>query len=81
MNKSPQIKLQTFLPQNGEYDKPFYHKMESMTNLSTTRWRVRASALLRIIENYSYIMELWNECLVNENLTTEIKSQVIGCQI
>ena len=25
-------------------------------------------------------MELWNECFVNENLTTEIKSRVIGCQ-
>ena len=25
-------------------------------------------------------MELSNECLVNENLTKEIKSQVIGCQ-
>ena len=25
-------------------------------------------------------MELWNECLVNENFTTEIKSRVIGCQ-
>ena len=25
-------------------------------------------------------MELWNECLVNENLTTEIKSRVISCQ-
>ena len=46
--------------------------------LSTARWTVRASALFRIIENYSYIMELWNECLVNENLTTEIKFRVIG---
>ena len=25
-------------------------------------------------------MELWNECLVIENLTTEIKFRVIGCQ-
>ena len=51
-----------------------------ITKLSTKRWTVRASALLRIIENYSYIMELWNECLVNENLTTEIKSRVTDCQ-
>ena len=43
-----------------------------ITKRSTTRWTVRTSALLRIIENYSYIMGLWNECLVNENLTTEI---------
>ena len=32
-----------------------------ITKLSTRRWTVRASALLRIIENYSYIMELWSE--------------------
>ena len=47
-----------------------------ITKLSIIRWTV-----LTIIENYSYIMELWNECLVNENLTAEIKSRVIGCQI
>ena len=41
---------------------------------------VRASALLRTIKNYSCFMEIWNECLVNENLTTEIKSRVIGYQ-
>ena len=51
-----------------------------ITKMSTTRWTARVLALLRIIENYSYIMELWNKCLVNENLTTEIKSQVTGFQ-
>ena len=45
-----------------------------ITKLSTTRWIVRVSALLRIIENYLYIMELWNEYLVNKSLTTEVKS-------
>ena len=34
-----------------------------ITKLSTTRWTVRFFD--RIIESYSYIMELWNECLVN----------------
>ena len=43
---------------------------------STPRWRVRASALLRIIEDYSYIMELWNGCLLNENLTAETLGSV-----
>ena len=45
-----------------------------ITKLSTTRWIVRVSALLRIIENYLHIMELWNEYLVNKSLTTEVKS-------
>ena len=31
-----------------------------ITKPSKTRWTVRASALLRIAENYSYIMELSN---------------------
>ena len=52
-----------------------------IAKLSTTRWTVRVSVLLEIIESSSYLMELRNECLVNENLTTEIKSRVIGCQI
>ena len=41
---------------------------------------VRASALLRIIKKYSYVKELWDEYLVNETLTTKIKSRNIGCQ-
>ena len=54
--------------------------LNKITKLCTTRWTVRALALLRIIENYPYIMEIWNKFIVNENLTTEIKSRVIGCQ-
>ena len=38
-----------------------------------------ASALLRVTENYSDIMEIWNECLASENVNIEIKSRVIGC--
>ena len=51
-----------------------------ITKSSTTRLTVRESGLLRIIENYSYIIKLWNESLVSEKLTTEIKSRVIACQ-
>ena len=51
-----------------------------ITKLSTPSWTVRASAPLRVIKNYSYIIELWNECLVNENLTKEIKSRIIDSQ-
>ena len=51
-----------------------------ITKLFTTRCTVKAPALLRIIKNCSYIMELWNEFLVNKDLTTEIKSRVNGCQ-
>ena len=45
-----------------------------ISKLSTTRLTVRESGLLRIIENYLYIIKLWNKSLVNENLTTEIQS-------
>ena len=51
-----------------------------ISKLSTTRLTVRESGLLRIIENYLYIIKLWNKSLVNENLTTEIQSRVTGCQ-
>ena len=52
-----------------------------ITKLATSRWTVRASAQLRITENYLCIMELWNGCLVNENLRTETKSRVISSHI
>ena len=51
-----------------------------ISKLSTTRLTVRESGLLRIIENYLYIIKLWNKSLVNENLTTEIQSRVTACQ-
>ena len=33
-----------------------------------------------MIENYLYIIKLWNKSFLNEKLTTEIKSRVTGCQ-
>ena len=41
---------------------------------------VRLSALLGTIQNYSSIMGLWNECLVNKNLTIEMKLRVVASQ-
>ena len=38
-----------------------------------------ASALLRVTENYSDIMEISSECVASENVNIEIKYRVIGC--
>ena len=51
-----------------------------LTKLSTTRWTVRATSFQRIIDNYAVLMKVWNDCLTNEKLTTDIKSRIIGCQ-
>ena len=48
--------------------------------LSTTRWTVRAKCSQRILENYSYLHELWSKCLEEPNLTRDVKTQIIGCK-
>ena len=57
---------------------------KSITNriskLSTTRWTVRANCFQRILENYSYLYDLWNECLQEQGLTRDVKSHIIGCK-
>ena len=32
-----------------------------ITKLSTTRWTVRANSFQRILDNYSYLFDLWDE--------------------
>ena len=49
--------------------------------LSATRSAVRVSALLEIIENYLYIMEFWNGCLVNENLAKVINPKLLFAKV
>ena len=56
------------------------HLPNGITKLSVTRWTVRATSFQRIIDNYSYLMELWDHCLHHDKLNTEVKARVIGCQ-
>ena len=51
-----------------------------ISKLSTTRWTVRANCFQRIIDNYSFLYELWDKCLKESGLNRDIKSRIIGCK-
>ena len=51
-----------------------------ISKLSTTRWTVRANCFQRIIDNYSFLYELWDECLKESDLNGDVKSRIIGCK-
>ena len=51
-----------------------------ISKFSMTRWTVRANCLQRIIDNYSFLYELWDECLSESGLIQDIKSRIIGCK-
>ena len=46
--------------------------------LCPTRWTVRANSLQSVIDNWLPLLELWDECLTQKNLNSEIKSRIIG---
>ena len=39
-----------------------------ISNLYTTRWTIRANCFQRIIDNFSFLYELWDECLKESGL-------------
>lgn len=59
-----------------EEDEPVHR----ISKLSRTRWTVRANCFHRIIDNYGFLYELWNECLKESGLNRDVKSRIIGCK-
>ena len=53
-------------------------KRTSLDKLCVTRWTVRASCFLKILNNYDELLTLWQECLC-QKVTTDIKARIIGC--
>ena len=69
--------------QKLESIKVMYEEDETVnriSKLSTTRWTVRANCFQRIIDNYSFLYELWDECLKESGLNRDVKSRIIGCK-
>ena len=60
-------------------DDEMYQNIESLSNLCATRWTVQANMMRKIIENYQMLFNLWDLSL-EENLNSEIRPRVIGCQ-
>ena len=63
--------------------KVMYEEEEAVNRISkrsTTRWTIRANCFQRIIDNYSFLYELWDECLKESGLNRDVKSRIIGCK-
>ena len=54
-------------------------KGASLDKLCATRWTVRANCFQKIIDRYSSLQQLWEACL-EESLTRDVRSRIIGCQ-
>ena len=44
-----------------------------------TRWTVRGDAIASIIENYDFLLQVWEECLETK-LDPNVKGRIIGVQ-
>ena len=69
--------------QKLESIKVTYEENEAVNRISkfsTTRWTVRANCFQRIIDNYRFLYELWDECLKESGLNRDVKSRIIGCK-
>ena len=42
-----------------------------------TRWTVRGDAIASIIENYDFLLQVWEECLETK-LDPDVKGRIIG---
>ena len=51
-----------------------------ISKLAVTRWTIRASCYLRILDNYEYLFELWEICLHNGGMDSDIITRIIGCK-
>ena len=54
-------------------------KRDLLDKMSVTRWTVRANCFKKIIDHYNSLQQLWEDCL-QENLTRDARSRIIGCQ-
>lgn len=61
-----------------ECDSEEVFKANGILKLSETRWTVRADCFKRILENYDDLMRVWQHCLENDRMQTDVKSRISG---
>ena len=54
---------------------PAESPISSIRVLCPTRWTVRASAIKAVIDNYAFLLRLWDECKTSD---PESKAKIIG---
>ena len=55
-------------------------KIPSLDKLCITRWTIRGKCFEKIQMNYIALMKLWDECLQEGGLNTEVKAHIMGCK-
>ena len=52
----------------------------SLDKLCITRWTIRGRCFEKVQMNYIDLMKLWDECLQEGRLNTEVKARIMGCK-
>ena len=55
-------------------------KVPSLDKLGITRWTIRGKCFEKTQMNYIALMKLWDECLQEGGLNTEVKARIMGCK-
>ena len=55
-------------------------KVPSLDKLCVTRWTVRAKCFEKVEMNYNALMKLWDECLREGGVNSDVKARIIGCK-
>ena len=55
-------------------------KVPSLDKLCITRWVIRGKCFEKIQMNDIALMKLWDECLQEGRLSTELKARIMGCK-
>ena len=63
-----------------ECDSEEVFKVNGILKLSETRWTVRADCFKRILENYENLMKVWEHCLQNDRMQSDLKARVSGVE-
>ena len=48
--------------------------------LCPTYWTVRSLSIKSVLDNYTVLQELWEECLEEQLLQSDLKARIIGVQ-
>ena len=56
------------------------NNVPTLDKLCTTRWTVQAKCFEKIEMNYIALTKLWDECLRQGGLNSEVKARIIGCK-
>ena len=55
-------------------------KVPSLDKLCITRWTIRGKCFEKIQMSDIALMKLWDECLQEGRLSTELKAGIMGCK-